>query len=198
MKAGTRSYGVTLPGLDPEYKLRSPGGTVSHTFERITLTKTTRVTATIDKGDKVIETKEGNNSITKNLGPASTTVKLKPMAVQTGQPDLMVSSIGLDNGRHIIIEVKNVGTAGLDPSLWTTGTQNAPQLHLKMNGNGWAMVSLGSLDPQKNLSRTGGVARYNTNYVLGQSVRIDAVIDVSNVVTEGNETNNTLSMTIAP
>jgi hypothetical protein len=198
VKAGTRSYGVTLPGLDPEYKLRSPGGTVSHTFEMITLTKTTRVTATIDKGDKVIETKERNNSITKNLGPASATVKPKPMAVQTGQPDLMVSSIGLDNGRRVIIEVKNVGTTGLDPSLWTTGAQNAPQLHLKMNGNGWAMVSLGSLDPQKNLSRTGGVARYNTNYVLRQSVRIDAVIDVTNVVIEGNETNNTLNMTIAP
>lgn len=199
-KAGNRSYGVTLPGLDPEYKLRSSGGTVSYTFEKITLTKATRVTATIDNTNKVIETNEGNNSVTKTLGgPAmATTVKSKPRSVRTGQPDLMVSSIKLDNARRIIIEVKNVGTAGLDRSLWTTNAQNAPRLHLKMNGNGWAMVSLGSLDPSKNLSRAGGVARYNTKYVLNQSVLVDAVIDVANVVTESNENNNTLSTTIAP
>jgi hypothetical protein len=117
--------------------------------------------------------------------------------VQTGQPDLMVSSIGLDNQRRIIVEVKNAGTSGLSPSLWTN-SQGSPGLHLKMNGNGWAMVSLGGLDPQKNLSRAGGIARYNTKYVLNQSVRIDAIIDVTNVVSERNENNNTLSMTIAP
>lgn len=39
-------------------------------------------------------------------------------------------------------------------------------------------VALIGLDPRKRLSRVGGVTRYNTNYVLRQSVRIDATIDV--------------------
>jgi len=189
---------VTLPALDPEYKLRRPNGAVSYTFEKVTLKKTTKVAATIDKGNKVIETNEGNNRLIKNLGPASAGVKPKPMSIQTGQPDLMVSSIRLDNRKRVIITVKNIGTAGLNSSLWTAGSQNAPQLHLKMNGNGWAMISLKGLDPRKRLSRAGGVARYNTKYVLRQSVLIDATIDVTNVVSESNETNNTLSKTIAP
>jgi hypothetical protein len=198
VKAGARGYGVTLPALDPEYKLRHPNGAVSYTFEKVILKKTTKVDATIDKGNKVIESNEGNNRLIKNLGPSSAGLKPKPMSVQTGQPDLMVSSIRLDNRKRVIITVKNIGTAGLDPSLWTAGSQNAPQLHLKMNDNGWAMISLKGLDPRKRLSRAGGVARYNTKYVLRQSVLIDATIDVTNVVNESNETNNTLSKTIAP
>jgi subtilase family serine protease len=156
------------------------------------------VAAAIDKGNKVIEANEGNNRLIKNLGPASAGVKPKLMSVQTGQTDLMVSSIRLDDRQRVIVEVKNIGMAGLDPSLWTAGSQNVPQLHLKMNGNGWAMISLKGLDPRKRLSLAGGVALYNTKYVLRQSVLIDATIDVKNVVSESNENNNTLSKTIAP
>lgn len=198
VKAGTRNYGVTLPGLDPDYALRRSGGSVSYTFERLTVKKATRITATIDKGNKVIEENEHNNSLTKTLGGLKV-AGVTPMKVtrQTGKPDLVVRSIRLDSQKRVIIEVKNAGTTGLAPSLWTN-SQGSPWLDLKMNGNGWARVALIGMDPHKKLARPGGVTRYNTNYVLGQSVRIDAVIDVTDVVGESNEQNNRLSKTIVP
>jgi len=114
----------------------------------------------------------------------------------TGKPDLTIKAIRLDSQRKVIIEVKNAGIAGLATSLWNSGNQ--PTLNLKMNNNGWANISLSGLDPQKNLSRTGGVAIYNTGYVLNQPVQISATIDTTNMVAEGNENNNTLVKDIAP
>ena len=86
----------------------------------------------------MVEENEGNNSLTKSLGGlAVASVRPRSPARQKGKPDLMVRLIRLDNTRRIIIEVKNVGTNSLAPSLWTD-PQNAPWLDLKMNGNGWA------------------------------------------------------------
>jgi len=93
------------------------------------------------------------------------------------------------------VEVKNVGIAGLDQALWSG---NQLILNLKMNGNGWANVSLGSLDKDKNLTRPGGTAVYATGYVLRQKVTISATIDSTNAVAEGNENNNTTQVDLQP
>ncbi len=198
VKADNRNYGVTLPLLDPDFKLRPSGGTVSYVFDKVTIAKATQVSATIDAGDKVIEENEQNNSLTSTLGAGVQPVKIQPMKplALAAKPDLAVTSIRLDSQRKVLIEVKNTGIAGLAPSLWNGGNQ--PYLNLKMNGNGWATVSLAGLDPQKNLSRKGGVAVYNTGYVLQQPVQVSASIDSTGVVDESNENNNTLVSNIAP
>lgn len=189
-----RNYGVTLPGADPAGKLRRPRSSMTYVFDKVKITKSTKVTVTVDASGKVMETNEANNAKTVQLGPPKAT--LMKMAPLTGKPDLTVSSIRLDSQRKVVIEVKNAGFAGLAKSLWNGGNQ--PYLSLKMNGNGWATVSLSGLDPRKNLSRKGGVAVYNTGYVLSRPVRISATIDATNVVAEGNENNNTLVKDIAP
>jgi len=114
----------------------------------------------------------------------------------TGKPDLTVSAIRLDGGKRVLVEVANVGLAGLDPALWNGGNQ--PNLNLKMNGNGWANISLSSLDRYKKLTKTGGRAVYATGYVLQQNATITATIDSNNVVAEGNETNNTTEVALQP
>lgn len=189
-----RNYGVTLPGADPAGKLRRPRSSMTYVFDKVKITKSTKVTVTVDASGKVMETNEANNAKTVQLGPPKAT--LMKMAPLTGKPDLTVSSIRLDSQRKVVIEVKNAGFAGLAKSLWNGGNQ--PYLSLKMNGNGWATVSLSGLDPRKNLSQKGGVAVYNTGYVLSRPVRISATIDATNVVAEGNENNNTLVKDIAP
>jgi hypothetical protein len=189
-----RNYGVTLPGADPAGKLRRPRSSMTYVFDKVKITKSAKVTVTVDASRKVMEANEANNAKTVQLGPPKAT--LIGMAPIAGKPDLTVRAIRLNNQHKVIIEVKNAGIAGLAPSLWNGGNQ--PSLNLKMNNNGWANISLSGLDPQKNLSRKGGVAVYNTGYVLNQPVQISATIDTTNVVAEGNENNNTLVRNIAP
>ena len=188
-----RNYGVTLPSADKAEALRHPNSSFTYVFDKVKILKSTKVTVTVDATGKVMETNEANNAKTVQLGPPTATLMMSPM---TGKPDLTIKAIRLDSQRKVIIEVKNAGIAGLATSLWNSGNQ--PTLNLKMNNNGWANISLSGLDPQKNLSRTGGVAIYNTGYVLNQPVQISATIDTTNMVAEGNENNNTLVKDIAP
>jgi len=189
-----RNYGITLPAADKQEALRHPNSSFTYVFDKVKILKSSKVTVTVDASGKVMESNEANNAKTVQLGPPKAT--LIGMAPLTGKPDLTVKDIRLNNQGKVIIEVKNAGIAGLSPSLWNGGNQ--PSLNLKMNGNGWATVYLMGLDPQKNLSRKGGVAVYNTGYVLNQPVQISAIIDSTGVVDEGNEKNNTLVRNVAP
>jgi len=188
-----RNYGITLPAADPTGRLRRPNSSLTYVFDNVKITKQSKVTVTVDATGKVMETNEANNAKTVQLGPPSAT--LIGMGPITGKPDLMVSSIRLDNAKRVLVEVKNVGIAGLDQALWSG---NQLILNLKMNGNGWANVSLGSLDRDKNLTRPGGTAVYETGYVLRQKVTISATIDSTNAVAEGNENNNTTQVDLQP
>jgi len=189
-----RNYGVTLPAADPAGKLRRPRSSMTHVFDKVKITKSTKVTVTVDASGKVMETNENNNAKTVQLGPPKAT--LIGMAPITGKPDLIVSSIRLDGARRVLVEVKNAGIAGLKPALWNGGNQ--PRLNLKMNGNGWANVSLTGFDKNKNLTKPGGRAVYATGYVLKQNATINATIDSTNVVAEGNENNNTTQVVLQP
>lgn len=198
LEAGGRSYGVTLPALDPKRELRSPGAAVTYLFENLILTEPARVTAVIDAADKAVEENERNNRLSKELTPGQTRYKRDPKEeAANGLPDLKVSSVRLDAKRRVIIEVTNQGPAGLDLALWSAPGK-APELELKMEGRGWSRVQLGVLDPRKNLSRPGGVAVYDTGYVLKQTVTIDAAIDTAGVVEEADEGNNTFTATVKP
>jgi len=194
-----RNFGVTLPSLDPEMALRQPGGTVTYLFEKPILDEPTRVTALIDGNDKVAEENERNNRLSALLTPRDGDRHKRDPKETTpaGLPDLRVTSIRLDARRHVIIEVTNQGPAGLDATLWST-PDKAPDLHLKMDGHGWSRVPLGNLDPRKELTRPGGVAVYDTAYVLKTAVTIDAAVDTANLVVEANEGNNTLATALRP
>lgn len=199
LEVGSNKLAVPLSTLDPEMALRPPGGTVSYSFERPTLEEPTRVTALIDGNGQVAEENERNNRLSTLLTPGDgTRHKREPKEVApAGLPDLRVTSIRLDARRHVLIEVTNQGPAGLDAALWSTPA-NAPDLHLKMEGRGWARVQLGNLDPRKELSRPGGQAVYDTGYVLRSPATIDAAVDTSNRVAEADEANNTLAVTLRP
>ena len=189
-----RNYGITLPAADPAGNLRRPNSSITYVFDKVKITKSSKVTVTVDASGKVMETNEANNAKTVQLGPPTAT--LMKMGPITGKPDLTVSAIRLDGGKRVLVEVANVGLAGLDPALWNGGNQ--PNLNLKMNGNGWANISLSSLDRYKKLTKTGGRAVYATGYVLQQNATITATIDSNNVVAEGNETNNTTEVALQP
>lgn len=188
-----RGYGVTLPAADPAGRLRRPRSSLTYVFDKVKITKSTRVTVTVDATGKVMETDENNNSKTVQLGPPTAT--LIPQTI-TGRPDLTVSGIRLDAGKRIVVEIANIGIAGLDPSLWNSGSQ--PHLNLKMNGNGWSNVSLAMVDRDKNLAKPGGRALYSTGYVLRQNATVRATIDADNVIAEGNESNNTTEAALRP
>lgn len=199
LEVGSNKFAVTLPTLDPEMALRQPGGTVNYLFERPTLEEPTRVTALIDGTNKVVEENERNNRLSALLTPKDgTRHKREPReTAPAGLPDLRVSAIRLDARKHVLIEVTNEGPGGLDAALWAT-PERAPDLHLKMEGRGWSRVQLGFLDPRKELARPGGVAVYDTGYVLKTAVTIDAAVDTANVVEEAQEGNNTLTVTLRP
>lgn len=199
LEVADRKYGATLPLFDPGMALRQPGGTVTYLFEKPILDEPTRVTALIDGNDKVVEENERNNRLTALLTPGDgTRHKREPKeASPAGLPDLRVTSVRLNARKHVLIEVTNQGTAGLDTALWST-PEKAPDLHLKMDGRGWARVALGNLDPRKELTRPGGVAVYDTGYLLKSVVTIDATADTTNLVNEADEGNNTLTITLRP
>ncbi|MCE5276069.1 MAG: hypothetical protein ABFD70_06020 [Syntrophaceae bacterium] len=198
LEAGGRNYGVTLSALDPKMELRKPGAAVTYLFENLILKEPTRVTAVIDAADKAVEENERNNRLSRELTPGQARYKREPKEeAANGLPDLKVSSVRLDGKRRVIIEVTNQGQAGLDTALWSAGGKG-PELELKMEGRGWSRVQLGMLDPRKNLSRPGGVAVYDTGYVLKQTVTIDATIDTAGVVEEADEGNNSFTATVKP
>ena len=193
-KVDGRNYGITLPAADPQGNLRRPRSSITHVFDKVKITKSTKVTVTVDASGKLMEESEANNSKTVQLGPPVAT--LIPMPALTGRPDLTVTDIRLDGAKRVLVEVANVGIGGLDQALWSSGNQ--PNLNLKMNGNGWANVSLNGYDRDKRLTQAGGRAVYATGYVLRQNATVTATIDTNNVVEEGNENNNTTQVTLQP
>ena len=189
-----RNYGMTLPAIDPNGRLRKPGGSLTYVFDKVRIGTSSTVTVTVDATGKVMEESEANNAKTVQLGPPAVTLRQTPPL--TGKPDLIVSDIRLDSAKRVLVEVSNVGIGGLDPALWSGGNQ--PNLNLKMNGNGWANVPLAGYDRDKKLAKAGGRAVYETGYVLKKKATIDAAIDTTNVVEEGNENNNTTQVKLKP
>ena len=193
-KVNGRSYGVTLPAADPNGNLRRPKSSMEYVFDKVKITKSTDVTVTVDASNKLIETSETNNSKTVKLGPPQVT--LIPTGPVSGTPDLTVSSIYLDQAGKVMVEVSNRGMGGVDAAMWNGSSQ--PYLNLKLNGNGWANITLAGLDKNRNLSRPGGKAVYATGYRLQQNATVTATIDASNKIHEGNENNNVTEVLLQP
>lgn len=194
-----KKFDAPLSTIDPKRALRQSGGTITYLFENPIVDEPSRVTAVIDASDKVVEENERNNRLSALLTPreGSRYKRESKEAAPIGLPDLRVTSVYLDARKHVIIEVTNQGSAGLDTSLWSS-PEKAPDLHLKMEGRGWARVPLGMMDPRKELTRPGGVTLYDTGYVLKSTATIDASVDTTNLVEELNEGNNTLALTLRP
>jgi len=189
-----RNYGMALSAIDPDGRLKRPGGSITYVFDKVKIVKSGTVTVTVDATGKVREESEANNSKTVQLGPPAATLRQTPPL--TGKPDLIVSDIRLDSAKRVVVEVANIGIGGLDPALYSGGNQ--PILNLKMNGNGWANVSLFDYDRGKILAKAGGRAVYETGYVLKKKATIDAAIDTTNMVEEGNEDNNATQVKLNP
>ncbi len=193
-KVGNRSYGTTLKAADPHEKTRYRRGATDYLFEKVKITASTKVTVTIDPGNKLLEESKQNNTKTIQLGPPKIQ-KIAMAPIQT-KPDLRVSAIRLSNSRQVLVEISNAGLASLDHSLWSGSSQ--PLLNLKMNGLGWGNIGLATFDPNKKLARKAGKVVYNTKYVLKQNATVTAAIDSNNKINEANEGNNTLEVKLFP
>ncbi|MBN1140724.1 MAG: hypothetical protein JXB25_02835 [Deltaproteobacteria bacterium] len=197
-KVDGRSYGATLPAFDPERRLLKPGGTLVYTFDKLRLAKAGEVSVTVDASNQVFEERKDNNVLTRSLGaPQFVPLGTRPVATMAKpRPDLAVTAIQLNPGKVIEVMVRNVGNAGLDPALWSGA--NPPLLNLKMNGKGWANVTLSFLDPARSLARPGGTVVYSTDYKLTKKAVITATIDDTGLIEETDEGNNSLKVTLKP
>jgi len=217
-----RNYGVTLPSVDKNKNLMRPNSSITHVFDKVVISKSTKVTVTVDGSRKVMENDERNNSKTVQLGPVVASLKpvtpvakpgrrtrlkpamkpLKKPAVMPGlvkiaaKPDLTVNAVYLNSSKNIIVEISNIGTSGLDPSNWAG--ENRPYLQLKMNGNGWSNTYLNLLDENKKLAQKDSRVVYNTGYVLKEKATIIAVIDPLNSLKEVSESNNSMQSVLLP
>lgn len=199
--------GATLAAIDPQKTLVLGNTRVVYTTG-LTLNQSARVTAIIDSNEVVAETNERNNRHRENFTPSSgggqrgkrqPEGQLAPVggSFQTAAvtPDLVVGDIFLDSRKRVAVRITNRG-AGLDAEVW----QREPQLQLKllMNGRSWATVPLSFLDPARALQQRGGSAAYTSDYVVLNALEITAIIDEGNRVAEKDETNNTLTRSLAP
>lgn len=112
-------------------------------------------------------------------------------------PDLIVRDIRLVNGCKIQVTLKNIGTAGVPPSYYDL--PNAVGVQMYNGGKPWGGIILKGFDPAGNLKSPGGMATHiwfpdAANLNLGSGTHsIKVEVDHGKVLTELDETNNTLT-----
>jgi len=200
-----RKYGVTLPGFDPEMKLREQNQLVSYTFDTIKINNETEVKVTIDENNIMIEKNEDNNEkVIKIAGTGQAgNFKIEPLKIPLNtsfeiensntKPDLIVQAISLNDQNETIIELKNSGEGNIDQNLWD---ESNVILHLKKDGNSWADIYKSSFDPNNELINPGGSLSFNTGFKLNQDTTIKASIDDSDVIDEADENNNVMEVSL--
>ena len=148
---------------------------------------------------KVYEENEKNNEKTVTLGGTKLNLlkpKISMKSTLNSKPDLKIQSITLDQQNRIVVEVKNSANVGLDISHWAGSDQ--PYLNLKLNGNNWANVYLNGIDTDQKLAQPNGIVYYNTGYQIQKNTTVKAEIDAGNTITEVNENNNSLEVSLKP
>lgn len=125
--------------------------------------------------------------------------KTKPGGSSTAKklPDLIVRDIRLVKGCKIQVTLKNIGTAGVPSSYYDL--PNAVGVQMYNGGKPWGGIILKGFDPAGKLKSPGGTATHiwfpnAANLNLGggtHSIKVE--VDNGKVLTELNETNNTLT-----
>lgn len=113
-------------------------------------------------------------------------------AISQELPDLVVTSLSVNNDCLVVVTMKNQGPGSLSPTAYQTGS--SPALQLFKDNQPFGAWSLAGLDPGRILQQPGGTITWTrpSSKIVG-SVTVRAQIDVSNVVTEADEANNELT-----
>jgi len=119
------------------------------------------------------------------------TLQRKPIAVKA-YADIVIKTVRLDAGCHIITTVANNGPGSLSNDIWTART--SARLMINVNGSPFGAAPIWGFDPNKLLQTPGGVVDYTTPFAVTGSVTVQAIIDDENQITEANENNNDLSV----
>jgi hypothetical protein len=123
---------------------------------------------------------------------------LPPAAVTAAAlPDLAIKALKLDSQCRIVASVVNLGPGALPDAVWTLKTPSSSGVYLTINGKGWGGATIWSFDPGKSLQKLGGAADYVSTYVVQDGAVVQATVDQTQQVAEGNEGNNSLTANLA-
>lgn len=157
----------------------------------------------IDQYDRVAETNERNNFLSKALvcgGQILEGPGLVPLGPTAGgaqgprgpRPDLVVTDLALDRSCRVFITLENRGPGSL-PASASTSARPSYQMYRGTQGFGGSLLTpdqIGTLSPP------GAELRIRTGRTVTGSVEIRGVVDASGRVPEANERNNSFTKTL--
>lgn len=185
--------GTSIWKFDPTRKLQRPGGQATY-ISRYKVSSPVDVKAVVDRWNDVKEANERNNVQTR---------KRLSCGSSGGQklPDLVVRDIRLIKNCKIQVTIANIGTAGVPSSYYDNPDAVAVQMY--KGSQPWGGIILSGFDPAGKLKSPGGVATHvwfplaaNLNLSPGTH-SIKVIVDVGGVLTELNETNNSLTRRVS-
>lgn len=104
--------------------------------------------------------------------------------------DLVVRRVYLDGECHVLADIENAGSGKLDLRAYTP--QGMAHVQVLRNGQGWGGTTFAILDPHQALVQPGGSVTYVSRLKVGSGPEtIQVVVDDTNKVKEGNDSNNT-------
>lgn len=143
---GSESWGGwRLEGVDPEKKLKNPGGTITWTSGKV-LIGTEAIKVTFDPNNVLKEPNRTNNSMTKTL------------TCNPPLPDLKLSGITFAQDCRAIIKVENAGDGSLKDGAYSAAY--GVYIQRFIDGNPGGQISMNALDPTKKLKVPGGVVEW--------------------------------------
>lgn len=181
--------GIVLGGIDPSKNLKPAGGTVTHTWfpgaANLKLSPGIHsIKVDVDNNNKVAESNEGNNSLTKRV------------SCEAAKPDLVPTDLSLTPDCHVVLTLKNNGPGAVPVSAY-----GSPGSGIQMYNDGqpWGGIILSGFDPSKQVQPAGGAVTKPwfpgaANLKLSPGVHaIKVDVDNNNNVAEANEGNNSLT-----
>jgi hypothetical protein len=181
--------GIVLGGVDPQKNLKPAGGTVTHTWfpgaANLKLGPGIHsIKVDVDNNNKVAETNEGNNSLTKRV------------SCEAPKPDLQPTDLSLSPDCHIVLTLKNNGPGAVPATAYGSPGSG---IQMYKDGQPWGGIILSGFDPSKQVQPAGGSATKpwfpgaaNLKLPPGtHSIKVD--VDNNGNVAEANEGNNSLT-----
>jgi hypothetical protein len=180
--------GIVLGAMDPAKSLQPAGGMLTFNwFPGLKLAPGAHtVKIDVDNDNKVVESNEGNNSLTKQL------------SCNPPLPDLQPTDLTLSPDCHIVLTLRNNGP-GAVPDAAYGPPPSSSGIQMYSDGQPWGGIILGGFDAAKQTKNAGGQATHpwfpgaaNLKLSPGtHTVKVD--VDNGNKVAESNEGNNQLT-----
>ncbi len=166
------------------------GGSASY-LVAFDIVKPIEVKVVVDSTNSVIELNEGNNALVTKVSPCEITATPTTPAQTTTQlnfPDMVVKEIKCSQGK-LSFTVANIG--GPMPPGWWSNTA------VKFDGVYIGLVKLEN-PTYGDLSPSGGVATYLTEFDITRTVKVEISVDASASISEINEGNNYMYSPVEP